>query len=134
MWIWTPSQFQKAINGVCGCCAGGWFSVMMSGIYTGIMLLWFWGQSKKKNFYSRKTLKLHQFLALMADDGKDEQTSMTIAAQKIALKSSATKLKRVRGTSFPVLLSRNWSSGPVYSKHSMIIGECLLGIPDGFTL
>lgn len=73
--------------------------MMMSAIYTGIMLLWFWGSSKKKRFYGRKTLKLHQFLALMGDDGKDEQTSMTIAAQKIALKSSSTKLKRVRGAS-----------------------------------
>jgi hypothetical protein len=75
--------------------------VMMSGIYTSMMLLWFWGNSKKKAFYGRKTLKLHQFLALMGDDGKDEQTSMTIASQKIALKASATKLKRVRGAAAP---------------------------------
>lgn len=67
------------------------------------MLLWFWGSSKKKAFYGRKKLKLHQFLALMGDDGKDEQTSMTIASQKIALKASATKLKRVRGAAFSSL-------------------------------
>lgn len=82
------------------CCAGGWFSIMMSVIYASIMLLWFWGTSKKKAFYARKNIKLTNFLALMdAGDGKgrDHQNSMTIAQQNIALRASSTKLKRVRG-------------------------------------
>lgn len=70
---------------------------MMSAIYAGMMLLWFWGSTRKKAFYGRKNLKLNQFLALMGNDGHDHQTSMTIAQQKIALKASSTKLKRVRG-------------------------------------
>jgi len=78
---------------------GGWFSIMMSVIYASIMLLWFWGTGKKKQFYARKSMKLHNFLALMDDSGKskDHQNSMTIAQQNIALRASSTKLKRVRG-------------------------------------
>ncbi len=73
---------------------------MMSVIYASIMLLWFWGTSKRKAFYARKNIKLTNFLALMdAGDGKgkDHQNSMTIAQQNIALRASSTKLKRVRG-------------------------------------
>ena len=71
---------------------------MMSVIYASIMLLWFWGTGKKKQFYARKSMKLHNFLALM-DDGqnKNHQDSMTIAQQNISLKASSTRLKRVRG-------------------------------------
>ncbi len=74
---------------------------MMSVIYASIMLLWFWGTGKKKQFYARKSMKLHNFLALM-DDGHNKanhQDSMTIAQQNISLKASATRLKRVRGDS-----------------------------------
>ena len=83
---------------------------MMSVIYASIMLLWFWGTSKKKAFYARKSIKLTNFLALMdAGDGKgkDHQNSMTIAQQNIALRASSTKLKRVRGAvSVPCILCR----------------------------
>ncbi|CAL8467497.1 g7035 [Coccomyxa elongata] len=118
---------------------GGWFSVMMSAIYTGIMLLWFWGSSKKKRFYGRKTLKLHQFLALMGDDGKDEQTSMTIAAQKIALKSSSTKLKRVRGVGLyygedihtvPPVLLQMVSRMPVLYEVNIFVTNRFVPIPE----
>ena len=60
---------------------------MMSVIYASIMLLWFWGTGKKKQFYARKSMKLHNFLALM-DDGHNKanhQDSMTIAQQNISL-------------------------------------------------
>ena len=57
---------------------------------------WLQGSTKKKAFYTRKRLKLDQFLALMGD-ARDHQNSMTIAQQKIALKASRTSLKRVRG-------------------------------------
>ena len=72
---------------------------MMSVIYASIMLLWFWGNGKKKAFYARRNMKLHSFLSLMGsgDNGKDHQNSMTIAQQNIALRASSTKLKRVRG-------------------------------------
>lgn len=109
---------------------------MMSGIYTGIMLLWFWGSSKKKRFYGRKTLKLHQFLALMGDDGKDEQTSMTIAAQKIALKSSSTKLKRVRGAFPPPARPLVFSvrAGIAYRKLLNRQWEIIIKDLDGLTV
>jgi K+ transporter len=81
--------------------SGGWFSLMMSAIYASMMLLWFWGSLNKKTFYGRKSLRLSQFLALLGDDGRDHQTSMTIAQQKIALRASHTKLKRVRGARGP---------------------------------
>ncbi|EIE24503.1 potassium transporter [Coccomyxa subellipsoidea C-169] len=118
---------------------GGWFSVMMSGIYTCIMLLWFWGNSKKKAFYGRKKLKLHQFLALMGDDGKDEQTSMTIASQKIALKASATKLKRVRGVGLyygedihgvPPVLLQMVSRTPVLYEVNIFVTNRFVPIPE----
>ena len=87
---------------------------MMSVIYASIMLLWFWGTGKKKQFYARKNMKLHNFLALM-DDGqsKDHQDSMTIAQQNISLRASATRLKRVRGDSaFLIVVGPNdtWRS------------------------
>ena len=84
---------------------------MMSVIYAGIMLLWFWGTSKKKAFYARKNIKLTNFLALMdAGDGKgkDHQNSMTIAQQNIALRASSTKLKRVRGALTVISLEQHW--------------------------
>ena len=92
-------------------CAGGWFSIMMSVIYASIMLLWFWGTSKRKAFYARKNIKLTNFLALMdAGDGKgrDHQNSMTIAQQNIALRASSTKLKRVRGALTVTFLEQHW--------------------------
>ena len=101
---------------------------MMSVIYAGIMLLWFWGTGKKKAFYARKNIKLTNFLALMdAGDGKgkDHQNSMTIAQQNIALRASSTKLKRIRGAlpaspySPPSNTSSNWISGCLKQDHRM---------------
>ncbi len=62
------------------------------------------GNSKKKAFYARKRLRLGQLLSLMGgDQGRDVQSSMTIAQQKIGLRASQTTLKRVRGARMPPL-------------------------------
>ncbi|CAK0787458.1 hypothetical protein CVIRNUC_010678 [Coccomyxa viridis] len=121
---------------------GGWFSIMMSVIYASIMLLWFWGTSKRKAFYARKNIKLTNFLALMdAGDGKgkDHQNSMTIAQQNIALRASSTKLKRVRGVGLyygeeihgvPPVLLQMVSRTPVLYEVNIFVTNRFVPIPE----
>ncbi len=41
---------------------GGWFSLMLAAIYAYIMLLWFWGRSRKDAFFRARQQSLAQFV------------------------------------------------------------------------
>ena len=75
--------------------AGGWFSLCLAAFNTSLMLLWFWGNSKKNSFFSALTMPLQSFLNL--DAAADSQLSMTIAQQKVRVKDSGSTIKRARG-------------------------------------
>lgn len=75
--------------------AGGWFSLCLAVFNASLMLLWFWGNSKKNKFFSALTMPLQSFLNL--DAASDNQMSMTIAQQKVSVKDSGSTIKRARG-------------------------------------
>jgi KUP system potassium uptake protein len=58
---------------------GGWFSLMMSAIYTAIMLLWFWGSRHKNRYFSSHATNLSKLLQVKGG-GKDEP-SITVMGQ-----------------------------------------------------
>ncbi|KAK9819481.1 hypothetical protein WJX81_002292 [Elliptochloris bilobata] len=74
---------------------GGWFSLCLALINASLMLLWFWGSSKKKNFFSSLTVPLQSFLQM--EGATDSQVSLTIAQQKVKVKGSGSTIKRARG-------------------------------------
>jgi len=51
---------------------GGWFTLMMSAIYTFIMLLWFWGSRHKTNYFSRHATNLSKLLQIRGGEGGAE--------------------------------------------------------------
>ena len=75
--------------------AGGWFSLCLACLNASLMLLWFWGNSKKSSFFAALTVPLQSFLRLEA--AADNQLSMTIAQQKVKIKDSGSTIKRARG-------------------------------------
>ena len=81
--------------------AGGWFSLCLAFFNASLMLLWFWGNSKKSKFFSALTMPLQSFLALEA--ASDNQMSMTIAQQKVKVKDSGSTIKRARGALLHIL-------------------------------
>ena len=85
--------------------AGGWFSLCLAAFNASLMLLWFWGNSKKTSFFAALTMPLQSFLRLEA--ASDNQLSLTIAQQKVRVKDSGSTIKRARGAppANPVLMS-----------------------------
>jgi len=75
--------------------AGGWFTLCLAFVNASLMLLWFWGNSKKQAFFRRMTVPLGSFLKL--GQASDNQLSMTIAQQKVQLSASGSSIKRARG-------------------------------------
>lgn len=75
--------------------AGGWFSLCLAAFNASLMLLWFWGNSKKNSFFAALTMPLQSFLRLEA--AADNQLSLTIAQQKVRVKVSGSTIKRARG-------------------------------------
>ena len=75
--------------------AGGWFPLCLAALNASLMLLWFWGNNKKKLFFSGQTLPLNSFLKL--EDTADSQLSMTIAQQKVKINHSGSTIKRAGG-------------------------------------
>lgn len=79
-----------------GCmCAGGWFTLCLATMNAALMLLWFWGISKKTAFFGRVTVPLSSFLKLA--DATDPERSLTIAQQKLKLSHSGSAVKRAPG-------------------------------------
>lgn len=87
------------LEGVCchQMCIGGWFSLMMAGIYGYIMLLWSWGSKAKAKAIKRQVVGLHQLLAISCS-GSDEDSSTECP---LLLLPDLTRIARVRGTASP---------------------------------
>ena len=65
------------------------------------MLLWFWGNNKKKLFFGGQTVPLNSFLKL--GDTSDSQVSLTIAQQKVRSTTLGppSSARGVRSVSWP---------------------------------
>ena len=75
--------------------AGGWFSLCLAAANAALMLLWFWGGSRKRKFFDRLAVPLDSFLLL--GDAADAQMSLTVAQQRVAVHGSGLHIKRARG-------------------------------------
>lgn len=75
--------------------AGGWFSLCLAAANAALMLLWFWGGSRKRGFFDRLAVPLDSFLLL--GDAADAQMSLTVAQQRVAVHGSGLHIKRARG-------------------------------------
>ena len=67
--------------------AGGWFSLMLAGIYAVIMLLTGWGNIQKGRFFKRRLIpNLEQFLSIMkpgkSDDGSPLKEQLCVVAPR----------------------------------------------------
>ena len=55
--------------------AGGWFSLMLAGIYAVLMLLTGWGNIQKGRFFKRNLIpNLEQYVSVMREARKDNDT------------------------------------------------------------
>ena len=75
--------------------AGGWFSLCLAFINAAVMLLWFWGSSRKQRFFDAMTLPVDSFLRL--GGAGDTQASMTVAQQRATVTRTGASIKRARG-------------------------------------
>ncbi|KAK9861228.1 hypothetical protein WJX84_010206, partial [Apatococcus fuscideae] len=94
--LWVPILFYAVFAPIEGAYlssvllkvpTGGWFSLMLAGIYAVLMLLTGWGNIQKGRFFKRRLIpNLEQFLSIMkpgkSDDGSEVQEQLCVVAPR----------------------------------------------------
>ncbi len=94
-WAHKPWRIGLGLQRRARARAGGWFSLCLAAANAALMLLWFWGGSRKRGFFDRLAVPLDSFL--MLGDAADAQMSLTVAQQRVAVHGSGLHIKRARG-------------------------------------